>query len=37
MPLINYYVNKGILVEINGQQEINDVLDEIVEKIGEKL
>lgn len=37
MPLINYYVNKGILVEINGQQEINDVLNEIVEKIGEKL
>lgn len=37
MPLINYYENKGILVEINGQQEINDVLDEIVEKIGEKL
>ena len=37
MPLIYYYVNKGILVEINGQQEINDVLNEIVEKIGEKL
>ena len=37
MPLINYYVNKGILVEINGQQEINEVLNEIVEKIGEKL
>lgn len=37
MPLINYYINKGILVEINGQQEINDVLNEIVEKIGEKL
>ena len=37
MPLINYYVNKGLLVEINGQQEINDVLNEIVEKIGEKL
>ena len=37
MPLINYYVNKGILVEINGQQEINEVFNEIVEKIGEKL
>ena len=37
MPLINYYMEKGLLVEINGQQEINDVLNEIVEKIGEKL
>lgn len=37
MPLINYYMKKGLLVEINGQQEINDVLNEIVEKIGEKL
>ena len=37
MPLINYYMEKGLLVAINGQQEINDVLNEIVEKIGEKL
>jgi adenylate kinase len=37
MPLINFYKAKGLLVEINGQQEINEVLDEIVEKIGEKL
>ena len=37
MPLINFYKAKGLLVEINGQQEINEVLNEIVEKIGEKL
>ena len=37
MPLINFYKEKGLLVEINGQQEINEVLNEIVEKIGEKL
>ena len=35
MPLINYYVNKGILVEINGQQDISDVTKEIVSKLGE--
>ena len=35
-PLINYYKNKGLLLEINGQQEINDVFEEIVSKIGEK-
>ena len=35
-PLINYYKNKGILLEINGQQEINDVFKEIVNKLGEK-
>ena len=35
MPLINYYKNKGILLEINGQQEINDVTKEIVNKLGE--
>ena len=34
-PLIEYYKNKGILVEINGQQEINDVFKEIVSKLGE--
>ena len=37
MPLINFYKAKGLLVEINGQQEINEVFNEIVEKIGEKL
>ncbi len=36
-PLIEFYNQKGLLVEINGQQEINEVLNEIVEKIGEKL
>ena len=35
MPLIEYYQNKGILVEINGQQEIDDVFKEIVKKLGE--
>ena len=34
-PLINYYKNKGILLEINGQQDINDVTKEIVSKLGE--
>ena len=34
-PLINYYNNKGILLEINGQQDINDVFKEIVSKLGE--
>ena len=34
-PLIEYYKNKGILVEINGQQDINDVFKEIVSKLGE--
>ena len=36
MPLIEYYTNKGILLKINGQQDINDVLKEIVSKVGEK-
>lgn len=34
-PLINYYKEKEMLVEINGQQEIDDVFNEIVDKIGE--
>lgn len=34
-PLINYYKNQGILLEINGQQAINDVFAEIVKKLGE--
>ncbi len=36
-PLIEYYKNKGILLEINGQQEINDVFQDIVNKIGVNL
>lgn len=32
-PLINYYTEKGILLEINGQQDIDDVFNEIVRKI----
>lgn len=34
-PLINFYKNKGILLEINGQQDISDVTKEIVSKLGE--
>lgn len=34
-PLIEYYTNKGILVHINGMQDINDVFNEIVVKLGE--
>ena len=34
-PLINYYKNKGVLLEINGQQDISDVTKEIVNKLGE--
>ena len=34
-PLINYYKNQGILLEINGQQDISDVFKEIVNKLGE--
>lgn len=34
-PLINYYKEKEILLEINGQQDINDVFKEIVSKLGE--
>ena len=33
--LIEYYKNKGLLVEINGQQDISDVTKEIVSKLGE--
>ncbi len=36
-PLIEYYKNKGLLLEINGQQEIDDVFREIVKKMGENL
>lgn len=34
-PLIDYYNQQGILVEINGQQNIDDVFKEIVLKLGE--
>ena len=33
--LIDYYKKKGILLKINGQQKINDVTNEIVNKLGE--
>ncbi len=35
-PLKEYYMAKNILLEINGQQEINDVFHDIIEKV-EKL
>lgn len=35
MPLIDYYKGQGILVEINGQQEIDDVFKEIVNNLGD--
>lgn len=34
-PLINYYKEKGILLPINGDQDINDVFKEIVKNLGE--
>ena len=34
-PLIKYYMDQGILLRINGQQAIDDVFKEIVNKIGE--
>ena len=35
LPLINYYRNKGIIIEINGDQSISAVAREIKEKLGE--
>lgn len=34
-PLIEFYNEKGILLKINGDQEINDVFKEIVNNLGE--
>jgi len=33
LPVINYYQEKGWLVKINGEQSIEDVFNEILEKI----
>lgn len=33
LPLVNYYQNKGILAEINGDQQISDVAKDIKEKL----
>lgn len=33
LPIISYYKNLGILVSINGNQNINDVVDEIIKKV----
>lgn len=33
-PLINYYENKGILINIDGKQEIDKVFSDIVSEIG---
>ncbi len=34
-PLIEFYQQKGLLVSINGKQEINDVFNDIVKELGE--
>ncbi len=34
LPLVNYYQNKGILTEVNGDQSIADVAADIKEKLG---
>ena len=36
-PLIEFYSGKGILIQVNGQQDIDSVFNEIVDKIGELL
>ncbi len=33
LPVVDYYKNKGILIEINGEQSIEDVEQEILEKL----
>ena len=33
-PLIDYYTNKNILVEVDGTVDINDVFDAIVKILG---
>jgi adenylate kinase len=33
-PLINFYKKEGLLIEINGQQDIDKVFKDIKEKIG---
>lgn len=35
LPLVNYYRNKGIILEINGKQSISAVARDIKEKLGE--
>ena len=34
-PLLDFYSERGLLVEINGDQEVSKVFDDIVEKLGE--
>ncbi len=34
LPLINYYRNKGILLEVNGDQSVKAVAEDIKEKLG---
>lgn len=36
-PLIEYYKEKGLLKNINGDQEIKEVLKEVLKEIGEKI
>ncbi len=37
MPLIDYYSRRGLLVEINGQQEVPDVTRDIIRSLEEQL
>ena len=34
-PLLDFYAERGLLVEIDGDQAVNKVFDDIVEKLGE--
>ena len=34
-PLLDFYTERGLLVEINGDQAVSKVFDDIVEKLGE--
>ena len=35
-PLLKYYQDQGLLVTIDGKQEINDVFLDILRELGEK-
>ena len=34
-PLLDFYANRGLLIEINGDQEVSKVFEDIVDKLGE--
>jgi adenylate kinase len=33
LPVVDYYKEKGLLIEINGEQSIEDVYQEILKKL----